>query len=102
MVNFKALSTAVVLSFCLAVVGSPVSREEETFLTHPITRKSKYSIPKVLAKDNARIANFNGDAAAAVFSGAITNEDSTYVAAVTVGTQVVRFALHLQLIRTLT
>ncbi|KZP04208.1 acid protease [Athelia psychrophila] len=88
MVNFKALSTSVVLSFAFAVLGSPVAREERTFLTHPITRKSSSSIPKILEKDIGRIANFNGDAQATVYSGAVTNEEDSYLAAVTIGTQV--------------
>ncbi|KZP19960.1 hypothetical protein FIBSPDRAFT_1045193 [Athelia psychrophila] len=81
MVDFKSLSTAIVLPFALAALGSPVPREENSFLMHLITRKSSYSFSNILAKDNAWIANFNGDAAAAVDSGVATNEDDTYVAA---------------------
>lgn len=88
MVNFKALSTSIVLSFALAAVGTPVARD--SFLTAPISYKSSNSISAILAKDNAR---FPKDAANAVYSGTVTNEDDTYVAAVTVGTQVVSFAL---------
>ena len=88
MVNFKALSTTIVLSFSLSALGSPVAREK-SFLTHPITKKTGKSIANILAKDTARLAHYNNDAAAAVYSGTVTNEDDTYVAAVTVGTQVV-------------
>ncbi|KAF7981561.1 hypothetical protein HWV62_33173 [Athelia sp. TMB] len=88
MVNFKALFATIVLSFSLSALGSPVVREEKSFLTHPITKKTGKSITNILAKDTARLAHYNKDAAAAVYSGAVTNEDDTYVAAVTVGTQV--------------
>jgi len=88
MVNFKALSTAIVLSFSLSALGSPVAREEKPFLTHPITKKTGNSIANIIAKDTARLAHYNKDASAAVYSGTVTNEDDTYVAAVTVGTQV--------------
>ncbi|KAF7981762.1 hypothetical protein HWV62_31825 [Athelia sp. TMB] len=82
MVNFNALTSAIILSFALSAMAGPVSRE--SFVTHPITKKASKSITATLAKDQARLAKFNGAAAS---SGTVINEVDSYIAQVAVGSQ---------------
>ncbi|KAF7968489.1 hypothetical protein HWV62_30483 [Athelia sp. TMB] len=78
MVNFNALTSAIILSFAVSAMAGPVARE--SFVTHPITKKASKSITATVAKDQARLAKFNGAAAS---SGTVINEVDSYIAQVT-------------------
>ncbi|KAF7981782.1 hypothetical protein HWV62_31865 [Athelia sp. TMB] len=82
MVNFNALTSAIILSFAVSAMAGPVARE--SFVTHPITKKASKSITATLAKDQARLAKYNGAAAS---SGTVINEVDSYIAEVKVGSQ---------------
>lgn len=84
MVNFNALTSAIVLSFAVSTLASPVARE--SFVTHPITKKASKSITATVAKDQARLAKYNS---AASSSATVINEVDSYIAQVKVGTQTV-------------
>lgn len=86
MVNFKALSAAIILSFSLSALANPVARG--TFIAHPVVKKSGSSIAAIVSKDQARLARFNSKSAATT-SATVTNEDGSYVASVVVGSQTV-------------
>ncbi|KZP23602.1 acid protease [Athelia psychrophila] len=82
MFNFKALTSAIIVSFAVSAIAGPVAREN--FTTHPITKKIGKSIPATVAKDQARLSKFNG---AASTSATVTNDVDSYIAKVTVGSQ---------------
>ena len=90
MVNFNALTSAIVLSFAISALASPVARE--SFVTHPITKKASKSITVTLAKDRARLSKYNS---AASSSATVINEVDSYIAQVTVGSQTVSAPIHL-------
>lgn len=85
------LFAALLSSAAVLVSASPVARQAET-VTLPLAQHVNVtSIKNIVAKGHARIATINGaeaDAksnAIAVTSGPATNEDVSYVAAVTIG-----------------
>ncbi|KZP09518.1 acid protease [Athelia psychrophila] len=82
MFNFKTLTSAIVLSFAVSAIAGPVARE--SFITHPITKKSSGSVKSTVAKDQARLAKYNS---AASSSATVTNDVDSYIAKVTVGSQ---------------
>ncbi|KZP09214.1 acid protease [Athelia psychrophila] len=82
MANFKVLAAAIVLSFSVSALATPVARG--TFITHPIKKVSAKNITATVARDQARLANFNS---AATSSATVTNALDSYVAAVKVGSQ---------------
>ncbi|KAF7972932.1 hypothetical protein HWV62_16596 [Athelia sp. TMB] len=91
MVNFNSLTSAILLSFAVSALASPVARN--SFMTHPITKKASKSITAILAKDKARLAKYNGhvplaeDNFAVSGSTPVINEVNSYIAQVHVGSQ---------------
>ena len=91
MAKFSALISSIVLSFAVSALAGPVARE--SFITYPISKKASKSIAVTIAKDQARLAKYNS---AGLSSATVINEDNSYIAQVTVGTQIVsnHFCLH--------
>lgn len=89
MVNFNALTSAILLSFAVSAIAGPVARE--SFVKLPITKKASKSITQTVAKDQARLAKYNGAAAA---SGTVINEVDSYIAPITVGSQTVSIHIY--------
>ena len=82
MVNFKALTAAIVLSFSVSALATPLVRE--SLLSAPVSKTSAKNITATVAKDQARLAKFN---TAATGSAPVTNQLDSYVASVKVGSQ---------------
>ncbi|KZP33239.1 acid protease [Athelia psychrophila] len=82
MVNFRTLTSAIVLSFAVSAIAGPVARE--SFISHPITKKASKSITQTVGKDQARLAKYNSVASSSV---PVTNQDTSYTAKVTIGSQ---------------
>ncbi|KAF7976111.1 hypothetical protein HWV62_7543 [Athelia sp. TMB] len=82
MVNFKALTAAIVLSFSVSALATPLAREP--LLSATVSKTSAKNITATVAKDQARLARFN---TAASGSAPVTNQLDSYVAAVKVGSQ---------------
>jgi hypothetical protein len=84
-----ALSTAFVASLVLSAFATPIERE--SFVTIPVKKVGSATAKGLVEKDLRRLDNVNSGgrkaSPAATGSGTVTNEDVTYVAAVTVGSQ---------------